>query len=561
MKKKKYILKNILVMITFVFCISISGNVNAEEIYSFYEEGIMWNYSILDDGSAKIMGILYGGSEDGIISIPDTIEGRKVTRINFQAFCSDEFKEICLPSSLKCIENESFMDCKSLEEIVIPSSVSSIGEYAFYNCISLKKVEILSDSIKIGNQSFCKCSNLSKFIIHSTDVIFDTEIDEGVFDETNLHTAGPLNSGCDYEFSWEKQIPSKAFINSNIEQIIFPETIETIGEWAFSECDNLKKISLPEEITEVSRGLFYGSGINEVIFPKTIKRIGACAFAYCKDLKSMTLPDGLTETEKAVFEGCRNIEKVILPESLQIMRNWTFNGCDKLKTVGPIGSGCNIEYKWKKRIPSNAFNSWFVLSSITIGDGISEIGTYACAPDNLLSKKIVIPNSVTKIEKCGIGYYSISECTIEEKMNDFIIYGYSGSEAERYARQNAIKFVDLASSASNEEKKAEKIYPIVSEQKIIKVLGIKLKKVVALKGGKIRIKYNQVKNASGYQIQYSLKKNFSKAKIKTTKKTIQKISGLKKGKKYYFRVRAVVKANGNVYYSGWSNKKSVKVKK
>ena len=70
-----------------------------------------------------------------------------------------------------------------------------------------------------------------------------------------------------------------------------------------------------------------------------------------------------------------------------------------------------------------------------------------------------------------------------------------------------------------------------------------------------------VKGDSGYQIQYSLKKNFAGAKIKTTTKTSQKISGLKKGKKYYFRVRAVVKANGNVYYSGWSNKKSVKVKK
>lgn len=95
----------------------------------------------------------------------------------------------------------------------------------------------------------------------------------------------------------------------------------------------------------------------------------------------------------------------------------------------------------------------------------------------------------------------------------------------------------------------------------ISMPGSSLKKASALKKKKVLVTCSPVKGASGYQIQYSLKKNFAGAKIKTTTKTSQKISGLKKGKKYYFRVRAVVKANGNVYYSGWSNKKSVKVKK
>lgn len=95
----------------------------------------------------------------------------------------------------------------------------------------------------------------------------------------------------------------------------------------------------------------------------------------------------------------------------------------------------------------------------------------------------------------------------------------------------------------------------------ISMPGSSLKKTSALKKKKVLVTCSPVKGASGYQIQYSLKKNFAGAKIKTTTKTSQKISGLKKGKKYYFRVRAVVKANGNVYYSGWSNKKSVKVKK
>lgn len=88
-----------------------------------------------------------------------------------------------------------------------------------------------------------------------------------------------------------------------------------------------------------------------------------------------------------------------------------------------------------------------------------------------------------------------------------------------------------------------------------------LKKVSALKKKKVQVTYSSVKGASGYQIQYSTKKNFAGSKIKTTKKATQKITGLKKGKKYYFRVRVVVRANGKNYYSGWSKTKTVKVKK
>lgn len=95
----------------------------------------------------------------------------------------------------------------------------------------------------------------------------------------------------------------------------------------------------------------------------------------------------------------------------------------------------------------------------------------------------------------------------------------------------------------------------------ISMPGSSLKKASALKKKKVLVTCSPVKGASGYQIQYSLKKNFAGAKIKTTTKTSHKISGLKKGKKYYFRVRVVVKVNGKTYYSGWSNKKVVKVKK
>ena len=71
------------------------------------------------------------------------------------------------------------------------------------------------------------------------------------------------------------------------------------------------------------------------------------------------------------------------------------------------------------------------------------------------------------------------------------------------------------------------------------------------------------KRISGYQIQYSEKPNFSKSKIKKVsgyKKTSVTIKKLKSKKKYYVRIRTILKSGGKTYYSNWSGSKGVKAK-
>ena len=71
------------------------------------------------------------------------------------------------------------------------------------------------------------------------------------------------------------------------------------------------------------------------------------------------------------------------------------------------------------------------------------------------------------------------------------------------------------------------------------------------------------KRISGYQIKYSEKPNFSKSKIKKIsgyKKTNVTIKKLKSKKKYYVRIRTILKSGGKTYYSNWSASKSVKAK-
>lgn len=92
---------------------------------------------------------------------------------------------------------------------------------------------------------------------------------------------------------------------------------------------------------------------------------------------------------------------------------------------------------------------------------------------------------------------------------------------------------------------------------------VKLTAVKAVKGKKASVRWKKNSLAGGYQIQYSTGRKFGKGtkniKAAGARKTAKMLTKLKKGKKYYVRVRAYKKVSGTTYYSGWSNVKTVKV--
>lgn len=95
------------------------------------------------------------------------------------------------------------------------------------------------------------------------------------------------------------------------------------------------------------------------------------------------------------------------------------------------------------------------------------------------------------------------------------------------------------------------------------IKGTKLTSVKPAKK-KATVKWSkQTKGTTGYQIQYSLKKNFKGAKLKTVssnKKTSVTLKSLKSKKTYYVRIRTYKKASGKTTYSSWSSAKKVKIK-
>lgn len=99
-----------------------------------------------------------------------------------------------------------------------------------------------------------------------------------------------------------------------------------------------------------------------------------------------------------------------------------------------------------------------------------------------------------------------------------------------------------------------------SETQKIKVPKTKIKKITRINKKSVKLSLKKVSGAK-YQIRYSTNAKFKKAKNKISKNVTVTVKKLKKGKKYYFKVRAYkLNSNGKKVYSGWSKVKSIKMK-
>ena len=226
-------------------------------------------------------------------------------------------------------------------------------------------------------------------------------------------------------------------------------------------------MQLPEGLEHLGRACFSGQkSLTKVVIPDSVTTIFYYVFSGCTGLKSVTLPETLTVIEDFAFRGCTSLETVELPESLESIRQMAFENCTGLKEMTiPCGisfrafHGCTgLE---KVTIGGNvgllAFDGCTNLTDVTLTDSVTGLGEAAFANTGLTS--IFIPASVTKMDYECVGYTAdVSETgwiNRTDKVPNFIIYGYAGTEAEEYARFHRFPFVPEGQFAPTEGKFGE----------------------------------------------------------------------------------------------------------
>ena len=263
-------------------------------------------------------------------------------------------------------------------------------------------------------------------------------------------------------------IGDSAFSRSGITEIIIPDSVTSIGDYAFYCCTGLESIELPDSVTTIGEGAFYCAALESVYIPDSVTSIGERAFSDCAGLMSITVDDNnpnycsvggvlfdkakttliqyaagktakkytvldsVTSIGSSAFSCCTSLESIDIPDSVVSVGDYAFS-CSSLKSielpdsVGYIGAAAfkyctSLEnIKLPHRVASVGEHTFFGCTSlvnIEIPDGITDICYVAFASCTSL-ESIVIPDSVSFIDDS-----SFSDCISLET-----VY-YSGTEEQ-----------------------------------------------------------------------------------------------------------------------------------
>lgn len=117
-----------------------------------------------------------------------------------------------------------------------------------------------------------------------------------------------------------------------LRRVFLPDTVETIGAYAFHGCSALERVSLPAKLREISLRMFDGCGaLEQVTLPEGLKAIGDYAFYGCGSLKKLRLPESVIRIGKYAFYNCRKMEEINIPLATTDLNMGMFLNCDVLK--------------------------------------------------------------------------------------------------------------------------------------------------------------------------------------------------------------------------------------
>lgn len=308
----------------------------------FTADGLKYKVTSEAPKSVEVTG--YDGNQPkGDLMIPDIVNDYSVTTIGYYAF----------------------QNCTGLTSITIPNSVTTIGDNAFSSCTGLTSIDFPNGLTSIGRYAFLACTwfnNQSDGVVYAGNVAYTYK--------------GSMPVGTD---------------------IHLREGTIGIADEAFSYCENMISIEIPNSVTSIGRAAFRGcTGLTSVVIPQSVVSVGYEAFKYCSNLTSVTLNTSIETLDEKAFDECKMLENIYI---------------DKL------------EFLEKHSIRSAPAKKYYIsgeqLTDIVIPEGVTSVENY----NNIAGiKTVTIPASVTSInagkgtnvEKCIYCYATTPPETVSD---------------------------------------------------------------------------------------------------------------------------------------------------
>lgn len=408
---------------------TIDANISYIGNYAFYwVDGLMsikFSDKLTHIGDYAFLHGMYQGSS---ITIPST-----VTEIGAGAFQNSNLKEITFLNEFEKVSDSMFYGSNFLEKVTLPSTVKEIGASAFQTCTKLKEVNLPEGLETIGNLAFASAFISGKVVIPTTV----TSLGTNVFASSGIEEIEILAS--------IKDIPINTFNDStNLSKVILPESTKRISEKAFYNCSSLKEINLPEGLYKIGDQAFYRAfepGSVAITIPSSVFIYGNSIFEK-SGLKEVTILSDV-DLSVSMFNSNAYLETVNLSNTLNVIGNYAFKGCTKLKNINipssliAIGNSTfsdsfNIENNTEITLPEtlesigkSAF-SGAKLKKVTILGNITVIPESAFS--SCTAEEIVLPNSITEIQDSAFMYtYKLKNMNIPKSLKTIGSYGFASS--------------------------------------------------------------------------------------------------------------------------------------
>lgn len=370
-----------------------------------------------------------------------------------------------IPTTLKkvtvnggAIGKMAFANLKNVSEIVLSPEVTSIGHKAFSNCANL---EDLTMPLLYVNHSTRMAADEHGYVITQAEYYdlpgwVDREADSYDGKTFKLHiNGGGILRAATGDANWEKD---GATIGNGFGGNLFElckgisevtiDNITVIPYQTFAKCSNLKKVTIGDSVQNIMSGAFWCTGIEEIVIPDTVKEMGEYwyaeysnayadrafsyysnsghVFASCKSLRKVTIGNGVVNIPTSMFEGCTNLEEIIIGENVRFVDHRAFSSTNDTFNV----------------INNSTHKEWVVSGSVS-ERFMNQLMANENAPEKIyygyekFDAKRVDGFTETQIKDWHIVFYSPTDPYADGSSTD-IEYWYHDDGADWYRKQYTV---------------------------------------------------------------------------------------------------------------------------
>ena len=237
-------------------------------------------------------------------------------------------------------------DNKTLKEVILPDGLTTIGNSTFAMCKALYKLNIPSTVTTLGRW-ILEGAGLTSFVIPDGATLSES-----------------------------------TFYGSSIVEIRIPTTMTEIPAYCFTECKNLERIFLHDDISNIGKEAFFNCyALKSFTAPRSLTVLSDALFYNCESLSRVTLHDGITEFGTECFTFCTSLRELITNKDDE---NDSYLAWPKaLQTMGEtVFANSGLEHVSIARtklteIPAHAFESCGNLSAVSLPLQVEKIGNQA----------------------------------------------------------------------------------------------------------------------------------------------------------------------------------------